>query len=131
MAGGTASTAKKGGAAPVYTGNDAEIAQILKRLNKKSPTTKVKSLDDLASAFTSKPKHDLKDAAAVWAYHSPWLCHFPDTRVRRAASATLTALVDRSKKVVSEFAGELIPALLLMAQDGDRDVHAKAVALEA
>lgn len=126
VAGAAQPGAKKGGAAPVYTGNDAEVAQILKRLNKKSATTKVKALSDLSVSFAEKPKGSLRDIAAVWAYHCPSLAYYPDTRVRRAVSAAFLALVSRSKSVVGEFAGDLVPAALLLAQDGDRDVHVNA-----
>jgi len=113
-------------AGPVYSGKDAEIAQVVKRLNKKSSVTKLKSLEDLRGIFHGKPKSALKDVAPVWAYHAPLLCSYPDSKVRRAAVLAFEELVSRSKSLVAEYAGELLPAMLLFAQDGDREVVSTA-----
>ncbi|PKA66874.1 E3 ubiquitin-protein ligase listerin [Apostasia shenzhenica] len=72
---------------------DNEVAQHLKRLGRKDPTTKVKALTALCSIFEQKSGEELVQIVPQWAYEYKRLLLDYNREVRRAAHDTMSSLV--------------------------------------
>ncbi|KAJ4827656.1 hypothetical protein Tsubulata_040241 [Turnera subulata] len=72
---------------------DREVAQHLKRLGRKDPTTKLKALQTLSALFKEKPGKDLVLAMPQWAFEYKKLLLDYNREVRRAANEAMANLV--------------------------------------
>ncbi|RZC63169.1 hypothetical protein C5167_024930 [Papaver somniferum] len=72
---------------------DSEVAQHLKRLGRKDPTTKLKALTTLQELFKQKSGEDIVQIIPQWAFEYKRLLLEYNREVRRATHETMTSLV--------------------------------------
>ncbi|KAI3987208.1 hypothetical protein MKX01_031692 [Papaver californicum] len=72
---------------------DSEVAQHLKRLGRKDPTTKLKALATLCELFKQKSGEDIVQIIPQWAFEYKRLLLEYNREVRRATHETMTSLV--------------------------------------
>lgn len=72
---------------------DSEVAQHLKRLGRKDPTTKLKALASLCLLFKQKPGEEIVQIIPQWAFEYKRLLHDYNREVRRATHETMMSLV--------------------------------------
>ncbi|XP_059429493.1 E3 ubiquitin-protein ligase listerin [Corylus avellana] len=72
---------------------DGEVAQHLKRLGRKDPTTKLKALQSLSVLLKEKPARDIVPIIPQWAFEYKRLLQDYNREVRRATHDTMTNLV--------------------------------------
>ncbi|KAL4572514.1 hypothetical protein LXL04_019293 [Taraxacum kok-saghyz] len=72
---------------------DGELAQHLKRLARKDPTTKLKALTTLSTLFTQKTAKDVSPIIPQWAFEYKKLLLDYNREVRRATHETMANLV--------------------------------------
>ncbi|KAG0481153.1 hypothetical protein HPP92_012011 [Vanilla planifolia] len=78
---------------PSNLGVDSELAQHLKRLGRKDPTTKVKALMALCVLFKEKPGEEIVHILPLWVYEYKRLLLDYNREVRQAAHDTMTSIV--------------------------------------
>ncbi|XP_008782594.2 E3 ubiquitin-protein ligase listerin isoform X1 [Phoenix dactylifera] len=72
---------------------DSEVAQHLKRLGRKDPTTKLKALTALSMLFKQKSAEEIVQIVPQWAFEYKRLLHDYNREVRRATHDTMANLV--------------------------------------
>ncbi|KAF9597736.1 hypothetical protein IFM89_021223 [Coptis chinensis] len=72
---------------------DSEVAQHIKRLGRKDPTTKLKALASLSELFKQKNREDIVQIIPQWAFEYKRLLQDYNREVRRATHDTMTSLV--------------------------------------
>ncbi|KAL5709837.1 RING-type E3 ubiquitin transferase [Ranunculus cassubicifolius] len=72
---------------------DGEVAQHLKRLSRKDPTTKLKALASLSELFKQKNKEEIVQVIPQWAFEYKRLLQDYNRDVRRATQDTMNNLV--------------------------------------
>lgn len=72
---------------------DGEVAQHLKRLGRKDPTTKLKALTALSMLFKQKSAEEIIQIVPQWAFEYKRLSHDYNREVRRATHDTMASLV--------------------------------------
>ncbi|KAG0483594.1 hypothetical protein HPP92_011678 [Vanilla planifolia] len=78
---------------PSNLGVDSELAQHLKRLGRKDPTTKVKALMALCVLFKEKPGEEIVHILPLWVYEYKRLLLDYNREVRQATHDTMTSIV--------------------------------------
>ncbi|KAG0481136.1 hypothetical protein HPP92_011994 [Vanilla planifolia] len=78
---------------PSNLGVDSELAQHLKRLGRKDPTTKVKALMALCVLLKEKPGEEIVHILPLWVYEYKRLLLDYNREVRQAAHDTMTSIV--------------------------------------
>ncbi|XP_075088640.1 E3 ubiquitin-protein ligase listerin-like [Nicotiana tabacum] len=78
---------------PPFLDIDSEVAQHLKRLARKDPTTKLKALASLSQLFQQKTAKDIIPTIPQWAFEYKKLLLDYSREVRRATHDTMTNLV--------------------------------------
>ncbi|KAL3829039.1 hypothetical protein ACJIZ3_017841 [Penstemon smallii] len=79
--------------APTFLDIDAEVAQHLKRLSRKDPTTKLKALASLSQLIKQKSAKEIVTIIPQWAFEYKKLLLDYSREVRRATHDTMTNLV--------------------------------------
>ncbi|KAJ3676469.1 hypothetical protein LUZ60_003881 [Juncus effusus] len=77
---------------------DSEVAQHIKRLGRKDPTTKLKALAYLCQLFKEKSGEEIVHIVPLWAFEYKRLLHDYNREVRRSTHETMTALVTSIKR---------------------------------
>ncbi|XP_015087754.1 E3 ubiquitin-protein ligase listerin isoform X1 [Solanum pennellii] len=78
---------------PPFLDIDSEVAQHLKRLSRKDPTTKLKALTSLSQLFQQKTAKEIIPITPQWAFEYKKLLLDYNREVRRATHVTMTNLV--------------------------------------
>ncbi|XP_009417968.2 E3 ubiquitin-protein ligase listerin isoform X1 [Musa acuminata AAA Group] len=77
---------------------DSEMAQHLKRLGRKDPTTKLKALTSLAVLFKQKSSEEIVQIVPQWTFEYRKLLHDYNREVRQATHVTMTSLVNAIRR---------------------------------
>ncbi|XP_072959491.1 E3 ubiquitin-protein ligase listerin [Typha angustifolia] len=77
---------------------DSEVAQHLKRLGRKDPTTKLKALSSLSLLFKQKSSEEIVQIVPQWAFEYKKLLHDYNREVRRATHETMASLVTNIRR---------------------------------
>ncbi|XP_068634592.1 E3 ubiquitin-protein ligase listerin [Aristolochia californica] len=80
------------------SGVDGDMAQHLKRLGRKDPTTKVKALMSLSALFKEKSGEEVALVIPQWAFEYKRLLFDYNREVRRASNETMTCLVSTVRR---------------------------------
>ena len=107
---------------PFYNGENFELSQLLRRLDKKDATTRAKNLDRLCEiANTCKPK-DAREMLSHWMYVLDKLWMDNDRRVRTNAFKIMLTLTKRVPKALRKRSKAFLTPWLCSMFDPCRDV---------
>ncbi|XP_020578179.1 E3 ubiquitin-protein ligase listerin [Phalaenopsis equestris] len=93
---------------PSFLNVDNEVAQHLKRLGRKDPTTKVKALTALCSLFKQKSSEEVVQIVPQWAYEYKRLLLDYNREVRLATHDTMAAFVAVVRKGLAPYLKSLM-----------------------
>ncbi|KAG9455167.1 hypothetical protein H6P81_008071 [Aristolochia fimbriata] len=80
------------------SGVDGDVAQHLKRLGRKDPTTKIKALASLSALFKERSGEEVALVIPQWAFEYKRLLLDYNREVRRASNETMTSLVSTVRR---------------------------------
>ena len=107
---------------PFYEGENFELAQVLRRLNKKDATTRAKNLDRLQGIFETCKAKDIREALNHWMYELEKLWLDNDRRVRANVFKIMLLLARRVPKAARKRSETFLTPWLCSIFDPCRDV---------
>jgi hypothetical protein len=118
----------KTSAAPLYSGSDAELSVISKKLLKKDNTTKLKAIHDLPAVLKSKEEHVVAEFLTYFVYCFNRLCIEDSRSVRQYLSLVIDAVVAVEKRLLAPHMKALIGPWWMLTGDPAGEVAESALA---
>lgn len=115
-------------AAPLYTGSDAELGVISKKLLKKDNTTKLKAIHDLPGVLKLKEEHVVAEFLTYFVYCYNRLCIEDSRSVRQYLSLVIDAVVSVEKRLLAPHMKVLIGSWWMLTGDPAGEVAESALA---